>query len=133
MPFLPGQSGNPAGRKKGVRTRKAALIESLFESEVEAVGKKTLELALGGDTAALKIVVDRLCPAPRGRRIQFRIPSITGAHDVVRALNAVMRAVGNGVLTIDEGAALSAVIETSARAVEFADLADRVQALENRL
>jgi len=125
MPFLPGQSGNPAGRKKGVRTRKAALIESLFESEVEAVGKKTLELALGGDTAALKIVC--------GRRIQFRIPSITGAHDVVRALNAVMRAVGNGVLTIDEGAALSAVIETSARAVEFADLADRVQALENRL
>jgi hypothetical protein len=106
MPFLPGQSGNPAGRKKGVRTRKAALIESLFESEVEAVGKKTLELALGGDTAALKAILDRIYPPPRGRRIQFRIPSITGAHDVVLALNAVMRAVGNGVLTIDEGAAL---------------------------
>jgi hypothetical protein len=38
MPFRPGKSGNPAGRKKGVRPRKAAL----FEIEVEAVGKKTL-------------------------------------------------------------------------------------------
>ena len=44
-----------------------------------------------------------------------------------------MRAVGNGVLTIDEGATLSAIIETGGRAVEFADLADRVEALENRL
>ena len=44
-----------------------------------------------------------------------------------------MRAVGNGVPTIEEGAALSAVSETGARALEFADLADRVEALENRL
>jgi hypothetical protein len=43
-----------------------------------------------------------------------------------------LRAVSDGVLTIDEGTALSAIIEKGARAVEVADLADRVDALENR-
>jgi hypothetical protein len=100
MPFPPGQSGNPGGRKKGVRTRKAALIESLFASEIEAVGKKTLDLALGGDTVALKMILDCVCPPPRARRVQFRVPAITDASDVVTALNCTLRAVSNGVLTV---------------------------------
>ena len=45
MTFIPDVSGNPRGRRPGVRTRKAALVEALFDDEIQAVGNKCLELA----------------------------------------------------------------------------------------
>ena len=133
MPFQPGISGNPNGRRPGQKNRKAALIESLFEGEVEAVGRKTLELALAGDTVALKIILDRVAPAPRGRKVRFRLPQLTSASDLVAALNSVLRAVSHGILTVDEGSSLSGAIESGVRVIEVAELGERIAALEARL
>jgi len=133
MPFQPGISGNPNGRRPGQKNRKAALIESLFEGEVEAVGRKTLELALAGDTVALKIILDRVAPAPRGRKVRFRLPQLTSASDLVSALNCVLRAVSHGILTVDEGSSLSGAIESGVRVIEVAELGERIAALEARL
>ncbi len=60
-PFQKGQSGNPAGKPRGCRSKAALLAEALFDGEAEKIVRKAIELALGGDVTALRIVLDRSC------------------------------------------------------------------------
>ncbi|WP_346658170.1 DUF5681 domain-containing protein [Bradyrhizobium sp. 138] len=63
--FQPGQSGNPRGRPRGSRNRTTLAVEALLEGEAEALTRKAIELATGGDIQALRICLDRLCPPRR--------------------------------------------------------------------
>src|SRR5260370_6780136 len=65
-PFVKGQSGCPAGKPKGARHRSTLAAEALLDGEAEQLMRKTVELALGGDTIALRLCLDRIIP-PRGR------------------------------------------------------------------
>ena len=61
--FQPGQSGNPAGRPKGSRSKATLALEAIFEGEADALTRKVIELALDGDTQALRMCLDPLwCP-----------------------------------------------------------------------
>jgi hypothetical protein len=53
--------GNP-GRPPGCRNKATLAALALLEGEAEALARKAVELALAGDTAALKLVLDRLLP-----------------------------------------------------------------------
>jgi len=64
-PFRPGQSGNPRGKEKGTRNLATMLLEALLEGEAEEIGRKTIELALAGDSRALKACLDS-ARVPRG-------------------------------------------------------------------
>ena len=61
-PFKPGQSGNPLGRPKGARNRATIAAEALLDGEAEALTRKAIELALDGDTTALRLCLERLMP-----------------------------------------------------------------------
>ena len=62
MPFEKGQSGNPNGRPKGVRDKRTAARE-LLEPHIPDLVQKAVDMALHGDTAALRICIDRCIPA----------------------------------------------------------------------
>jgi len=62
MPFEKGVSGNPNGRPKGVRDKRTAARE-LLEPHMPELVEKAVEMALKGDTAALRICIDRCIPA----------------------------------------------------------------------
>ncbi len=51
--FRKGMSGNPKGKPKGARHRVTRAAMGLLEGETEALTRKAIELALGGDTVAL--------------------------------------------------------------------------------
>ena len=57
--FKPGQSGNPKGRTKGSRNQMTLAMEALLDGESEALTRKAIELALGGDITALRLCLDR--------------------------------------------------------------------------
>lgn len=59
--FEKGQSGNPAGRPKGIADKRTEL-KSLLEPHAPALVQKVVEKALNGDMQALKICIDRLIP-----------------------------------------------------------------------
>jgi hypothetical protein len=63
MTFYKGESGNPAGRPRGSRNRTTILMQSVLEADGEALARKAIDLAKGGDLTALRMCMDRLVPA----------------------------------------------------------------------
>jgi uncharacterized protein DUF5681 len=129
-PFEPGQSGNPAGMRKGTRHRITVLAEKLMADDTEAVVRAVVDAAKGGDMTAARLVLDRIAPARKGCPISFPLPAIDTTADVTKALSAVVASIASGELTPEEATAVSSVIETKRKAIETQELEKRVVALE---
>ena len=99
-PFQPGQSGNPAGKPKGARNRATLAAEALLDGEATALTRKAIELALAGDSTALRLCLERLLPARKERLIEFSLPAIvgpgrcTGSHQLCAALQNSVQLMG---------------------------------------
>ena len=128
--FAPGQSGNPSGRPKGSRNRSTKALEAIFEGEAEALTRKAIEMALEGDTVALRMCMDRLMPVRKDRPITFTLPEIESAADLTKATKALMQGVADGEITPSEAAELSKLVDAHVKAVEVRDVAARLAALE---
>lgn len=131
-PFQPGQSGNPAGKPKGTRHRVTMLAELLLDREAETLLRKAIELALGGDTVALRLCLERIMAPRRDRPVQFRLPELVSACDATKAVAAISVAVARGELTPGEAAELSRLIEAYVKVLEATELDQRLRALEER-
>ena len=70
--FEKGVSGNPGGRPAGSRNVATLACESLLEGQAEALTQKAVDIALAGDTVALKLCIDRIF-SPRKHRPQYVI------------------------------------------------------------
>jgi Family of unknown function (DUF5681) len=131
--FVPGVSGNPAGKPPGARARATRLAEKLMAGDAEAVVRAVIEAAKGGDMTAARLVLDRIAPPCRGRRVWLALPPIVGAADLVKALAAVADAMARGVLSAEEAQSAAAVLEHHRKAVETHDLERRIAAIEAKL
>ena len=129
-PFKPGQSGNPRGTRAGSRNRATLALDALAAGEASDVLKATVERAKAGDMAAARIVLDRCWPVRRGRPVRLDLPKMRTPADLAFALGAVAQSVVRGELSPEEGAAVAAVLETHRRAIETAQLEQRVSSLE---
>ena len=130
--FKPGQSGNPSGKPKGARNRLTLACEALLEGEGEALTRKAIELALDGDTVALRLCLERICPPAKERPISIELPDINGTDDIGTASNAVLASLANGELLPSEAAAVATLLEGRRKAIETEELESRITALENR-
>ena len=59
--FEKGKSGNPAGRPKGIQDKRVEM-RALLEPYAPSLIEKAVQLALEGDTTALKLCVEQDCP-----------------------------------------------------------------------
>src|SRR5829696_7841058 len=66
MAYKKGQSGNPNGRPKGISDKRTALRE-LLVPHAQALIEKTVELAKGGDTTALRLCLERILAPMRAK------------------------------------------------------------------
>src|SRR3954454_9098910 len=89
-PFKKGQSGNPAGKPKGARHRATQAVDALLDGEAETLTRKAIELAKSGDTVAMRLCMDRLCPPRRDRPVMFSLPKIETAADAKAASAAIL-------------------------------------------
>ena len=132
--FVPGKSGNPAGRPPGSRNQATLMAQALFDENGKAIVEKITELALKkGNLTALKICLDRLLPTPKSRPVHFSLPEIKTAKDIVAAFGAVLKAVSDGHLTPDDANRISSILEAMRRAAESADTAERLVRIEASL
>jgi hypothetical protein len=128
--FKKGQSGNPAGRPKGSRHKATLAIEALLDGEAEAITRRAVEMALEGDTTAMRLVMDRLCPPRRDRPVAFDLPKLEMPSDAVKAMGAITQAVSEGELTPSEAGELMKLVESFIKAVEVHDIQRRLEKLE---
>jgi hypothetical protein len=125
----PFEAGNP-GRPPGARNKTTQMVEQLAEGQSEALIQKALDLALEGDPACLRMMLDRVSPLRKGRPIDVDMPPIKSSHDLFAAIAAIWTAIGEGRLTPEEASALSIVVDRSIRAIELHDITNRIAALE---
>jgi Family of unknown function (DUF5681) len=130
MPFEKGESGNPAGRPRGARNRATLLMENLLADDAEAIGRKAVEMAKGGDMAAIRLCMDRLAPARKGEPVAFELPPLDKPADSVAASARIVAAVAAGDLTPSEAADLAKVLDVHVRALETKGFDERLTKLE---
>jgi hypothetical protein len=128
--FKSGQSGNPGGRPKGALNKATLATQALLDGEAEALTRKVVELAKEGNPVALRLCLDRLLPPRKDRPVNFTLPRIEGAQDLVKALGAILEAVAQGEITPGEGQTLTAMLDGYRKGLETADLEARITALE---
>jgi Family of unknown function (DUF5681) len=125
MQWQKGQSGNPAGRPLGSRNKTTVLMQNLLDGEAEAIGRKVIEMAKGGDMAAIRVCMDRLAPARRGAAISCELPPVETRGGAVAAMAAIIAAVAAGDVTPAEAASLARVIDRYMFARSLAEFEQR--------
>ena len=125
-PFPPGNAGRP----KGARNKATLACETLLDGEAEALTRKAIDLALQGDTTAMRLCMERICPPKKERPLSLIIPAVATVEDVVTALGVTLGAVANGEIMPSEGVALAGLLEVKRKALETLDLERRIAALE---
>jgi hypothetical protein len=131
--FQKGASGNPAGRPPGSRNRAAVTMEALLEGDAEKLMQKATELALGGEISALRLCMERLLPPRKERPIRIDVGPLENANQLRDAVNAVIRTVAEGEITVREGEAVSNMISAQASVLATVDFESRLDELEQRL
>jgi len=130
--FKPGQSGNPAGKPKGTLHKATQAVMNLLEGETEALTRKAVELALEGDTTALKLCLDRIAPTlkPCAQPIRLNMPPPNNLANTARAFVA---AAANGEIPPDIAAQLVSAVASVARVEEMEQVKQRLEALEKAI
>ncbi|WP_407166596.1 DUF5681 domain-containing protein [Bradyrhizobium sp. ORS 111] len=129
-PFQRGRSGNPAGKPKGTRNATTVALEALLDGEAEELTRKAIELAKGGDMAALRLCMERIVPPRRDRPVTFEMPAITQPAEAAAAMASILVGVSAGQITPGEASEVAKLVEAFVKAVEIADLAARIDRLE---
>ena len=131
--FVSGSSGNPAGRPKGARNRATLAAQELFDGEAGKLARKAVELALAGDTTALRLCLDRVLPARKGSPVHLDLPTLQTTRDAVTASGTLLKAVADGDLSPAEAESVARLLEFHRRTIETEQLEDRLAEIEDRL
>jgi len=128
---VPFKKGNP-GRPKGSRHKVTLAIQALLDGEAEALTRKAMEMALQGDSVALRLCLDRIHPPRKDAPVRFDLPPMEGAESAASAMGAILASVASGDLTPSEASGLAGLVEGYRRALETTELEARLKALEER-
>lgn len=127
-------SGNRlGGNKAGSRHRVTRAIEALLEGQHEVLTAKAVELALNGDTTALRLCLDRLAPPRKDSPLSLDLPLVRSAKDAVDASSMVLAAVSAGEISPDEAGRVIALLAAHNGIIESGDHEIRIAELESRL
>ena len=125
----PFKKGNP-GRPPGSRNKATLAAEVLLDGETEKLTRKAIELAMAGDTVALRLCLERIIPTRRDRPVRFNFPKEASGNEIADIMRNVLDAVATGEMTPSEAQSVAAVVEGWRRAKEVGEMEDRLYALE---
>jgi hypothetical protein len=136
MPFVKGQSGNPAGRPVGSRNKFTSEMQDALEESGFPLVQRLLELAGQGNAGAMRQCLDRLMGKHRASSVV--LPAPDSPNYVMAALAEIHRALGAGEIASDEASRLIDVVGRTARvlaakAVAEIDFAARLARVEEVL
>jgi hypothetical protein len=145
MPFQPGQSGNPAGRKAGQPTRLTVAVRSRIAEGADPIS--LLQKVMAGEALmqadgepvtptldqrirAAMTLANKLVPDAKDSPVSFSVGRIDGPGAALEAMGAVTDKMAAGELTPSEAGAVIGVISQYAKVYELTELERRVAELE---
>src|SRR5260221_6452446 len=115
--FVPGCSGNPAGKKPGTQNWSTRVRGVRPYDDADTVMRRVVARALADSPVDSRFLFAWIEPKPRGRPVEVVVPD--GASLVERC-QAVFAAMARGDITTSEAAELARVIDTERKAGAFA-------------
>lgn len=94
------------------------MAESLLADHAEAVVMKAVSMALDGDPAALKLVIERILPPLKDRPISIEMKRIRKASDAAAAKRAILEAAARGEIDAETATSLQSLIDSTALSIE---------------
>ncbi|MBI3512732.1 MAG: hypothetical protein HY060_01465 [Proteobacteria bacterium] len=107
--FVPGCSGNPAGKKPGTLNWATRFKGVLDDGEREIAMRKVVERALEGSPVDGRFLFARLDPKPRGRPVEI---AVADNAPLLERCQAVFAAMAHGDITPTEAVEAAHVIDT---------------------
>lgn len=132
--FKKGHSGNPKGKPRGTRHRATQAALNLLDGEAETISRKAVEMALEGDTTALRLCLERIVPPMKEHPLSgVELPEISDPGDILEAISEVGQWLAEGSILPSQAAALCHVFEQYRRHFETAELEERIDKLEEAI
>jgi hypothetical protein len=126
MPFVKGESGNPAGRPPGARNAATLRAEAFLNAHWEELARTLVNLANGGHSTALRLSIDRIMPRGASRPIIFELPRVDSAKAAREAVADVIQGMTTAQLAPREGNEMLRVLERGAKIIATAEAAEAV-------
>lgn len=127
--FVRGKSGNPSGKPIGSKDKRTEL-RALLAPHANALIAKAVDLALNGDSAALRLCLDRLVAPLKARDEPVRLRA---GDTLAEQGRTILKAMAEGVITPHEAVPMMQAIGAQARIVEVDTLAQRLEVLEEAI
>lgn len=129
--FQKGQSGNPAGRPKGIKDKRSRFGQML-EPHAPQLIRKAIAMAMNGNEAMLRLCIERLIPKPRMQDIPVELPGLTHTENLSQRGEVILKGLGRGAISAEQALKLLQGLGSLARIVEIDELEKRLAALEER-
>ena len=126
MAFKKGVSGNAKGRPPA-NVSTAAKVRKSIADDMPEILNTLIELAKGGDVQAIKLLLERVCPALKPQAVPISIPF---AESLAEQGNVIIKATMAGQIPPDIGSQLITALANQAKIIEIDDLARRITELE---
>ena len=121
----------PAGRPRGTRNQATLAMEALLEEGAEQLISKAMTMALSGDTAALRLCLERILPVRKDRSVHVELPPIGTAKEISGAISKIFTAIGDGQITPSEGEMMANIIATQTNVLVAEELESRLERVES--
>jgi hypothetical protein len=112
----------------------AAQILEAWEAAAAEIINTAVTLARRGDIAALRLILERIAPTPRGRTLSLEgMPRLESVADVPRLHAHLVELVAAGTIATEEAAAMSSVLERYVASIAAVDHEQRLAAIEQSI
>jgi Family of unknown function (DUF5681) len=112
--FKPGRSGNPAGRKPGVRNRSSLLDDAISDDDIRSIVAKIVSKAKEGDVACAKLIWDRVAAPSKNRTVEIGLVEVgryDGDEAILASYGAIVRGVAGGQISPTEALELAELLD----------------------
>src|SRR5215207_1130118 len=116
-PFEPGNKAG-RGRPRGSRNKATLMAQALLDGHSEALIKNCLHMALTGDTAAMRLCIERVLPTRRELPVSVAPMRGRTAAEIAQTLDVLLKNVASGQLTPAQAQTMASILEQQRRVIE---------------